>query len=235
MIVGKVMSSDNSYEFLDLHTNTILVKAKFTPIKVTADREKYLEKVKMLDHELVLEWNAGKHEKVRPKVIAINELDEMENARKVVTEDKDPSLMKNYSKNKTWIIADVYFHHMKAGEKTIRVKWKGYQLIEDSCDLSEAKLLASGYPIEDLAVYPPKQQYAKKKRIDIKHLFNTHAAINDLYINKEIGKVKFQSGLGMDWLGIHISRDRIKKSIILSQNNYIERMISYHSKLIQYS
>ena len=185
MIVGRVMSSDSSYEFLDLHTKTISVKAKFVQIKNTADRDKYLGMVKKLDHELVLELNAGKHEKVRPKALTLDEFGEMNEARKVVTEDKDPSLLKSYSKNKTWIIEDLYFHYMRGDEKTFRVKWKGYQLIDDSCDLSESKLLASGYSIEDLAGYPSKQQYARIKKIDIKHIFVTHVSINDLYIDKE--------------------------------------------------
>jgi hypothetical protein len=52
------------------------------------------------------------------------------------------------------------------------------------------------------------------------------------HLTGRFGEVKFQSGNDMDWLGIHISRDRSKKSIILSQTNYIERMLSKFKSIL---
>ncbi len=48
-----------------------------------------------------------------------------------------------------------------------RVKWEGFKLIDDSCDLSESSLLASGYAIEDLAGYPSKPKEEKGYQIRV--------------------------------------------------------------------
>ena len=185
MIVGRVMSSDNSFEVLDLTTMTISVKAKFERIVVDADRQKWIEKVKQLDHNQVLEINAGKHAKVKNKISEVNEFQEMDDASEVVIEDKDPSTLKKYSKNKNWQIEDIYYHYLRGDEKTFRVKWEGFKLIDDSCDMSESSLLASGYSMEDLEGYPSKQKYMKSKKKDIRYVFATRVSINDMYIDKE--------------------------------------------------
>ena len=113
MIVGRVMSSDNSFEFLNLNTNTISVRAKFIPITITADREKYIDMVKKLDHDLVLEFNVGKHAKIKGQASEANEFSEIEGAREKIDEDIDPATIKRYSKNKTWLIEDIHFHYTK--------------------------------------------------------------------------------------------------------------------------
>ncbi len=56
--------------------------------------------------------------------------------------------------------------------------------------------------------------------------------MNDTAKIKDHLTVKFPSGNDMDWLGIHISRGRVKKSITLSQTNYIERILSKFKSIL---
>ena len=91
------------------------------------------------------------------------------------------------------MIEDVPFHNMKDEEKWFRMKWLGYKLLDDSCDMSESKLLASGYPVEDLSIYPSFDNFKKrKKNKDSQAIFAndkinmiTKVSINDLFVDKE--------------------------------------------------
>ena len=73
--------------------------------------------------------------------------------------------------------------YYKGDVKTFRVKWVGFQLLDDSYDISEAKLLASGYSVEDVEIYPSKEKYRKKKKNRDNKIFVV--SMNDLYMDKE--------------------------------------------------
>ncbi len=51
--------------------------------------------------------------------------------------------------------------------KTFRVKWTGFQLLDEPYDMSEAKLMASGFSVEDLEIHQSKEKYQKKKKKNI--------------------------------------------------------------------
>jgi hypothetical protein len=73
-----------------------------------------------------------------------------------------------------------------------------------------------GIHVEDLGIPSSVKETARIKE----HLTN------------RFGEVKFQNGCEMDWLGIHMSRDRERK-IVLTQTNYIERMISKFKNILE--
>ena len=173
MIVGRDMASENSYEFFDLETKTISMKAKFVP--VTVELDKYVKMVKELDHHLVFGINEGKHAKASTADGKMSEFEEIDEVRE---EDKDidPALAGKYSKNKTWTIEKLLYHYMRNDIKFFRVKWLGFKLLDDSCDMSESQLLAS-HSMQDLKAIPSLRTYKKKHR-GSKMVFITKVSIN---------------------------------------------------------
>ena len=53
------------------------------------------------------------------------------------------------------------------------------------------------------------------------------------HLTKEFGEVKYQTGDELDWLGIHITRDRNARSIKLSQKDYVERMLEKFKTILK--
>ena len=173
IIVGRVMGSDRSFEFLNLKTMTISEKSKFTP--VTTDRERYIELVKKMDCKLVFGINAGIHEKKSCSEKLGGEFSEI---NEVIEESKDidPALLGKYSKNKNWTIEKLLFYYMKGEEKFFRVKWSGFLLLNDSCDMSESKLLDT-YSITDLRAIPSLRTF-KLRNKESKMIFITNVSVN---------------------------------------------------------
>ena len=78
-------------------------------------------------------------------------------------------------------------------------------------------LLIIGIHVDDLGISSSIKETARIKE----------------YLTKRFGEVKFQAGDEMDWLSIHIKRNRNKNLSSFSQTNYIERMLSKFKSVLE--